>query len=138
RGTCYFSPNIRSSLPWWQIGLPPGAQGCRPFYEKERFLPTRAASSSSPTEPPAMGSCFTHKLRASEHPPEFDLGSFSLRHVPMELRHAQAPQQALVAATRRRASMVGGKKLVDRASTKPEVEDGKSLTDSSQPNRGPP
>ena len=26
-----------------------GAQGCPPFYEKERFLPTRAASSSSPT-----------------------------------------------------------------------------------------
>ena len=29
--------------------LLPGAQGCPPFYEKERFLRTRAASSSSPT-----------------------------------------------------------------------------------------
>jgi hypothetical protein len=36
---------------------------------------------------------------------------------------------------RRRASRVGGKKLVDRLSTKAEVEDGKSVTSSATPNR---
>src|SRR6516165_9370151 len=45
---------------------------------------------------------------------------------------------ALAAATRRRASMVGGKTLVDRLSTKSEVEDGKSVTSSAQPNGCPP
>ena len=49
-----------------------------------------------------------------------------------------ATEPALVAAIRRAGVMVGGKKLVDRVSTKPEVEDGKSWTSSSQPNRGPP
>jgi hypothetical protein len=38
---------------------------------------------------------------------------------------------------RLRASRVDGKKLVDRLNTKAEVEDGKSVTRSAQPNRCP-
>src|SRR5215831_2726752 len=45
----------------------------------------------------------------------------------------KATEPALVAATRRRASVVAGKKLVDRLSTKAEDQGGKSMTSSGEP-----
>jgi hypothetical protein len=49
-------------------------------------------------------------------------------------RRRKAREPALVSAT----SGVGGKKVVDRLSTKAKVEGGKSVTRSAEPNRGPP
>ena len=53
--------------------------------------------------------------------------------LPFEAVRRQAYQTALIIDTR-----VGGKKLIDRLSTKSNVEDGKSVTSSAQPNGGSP
>src|SRR5262245_24092374 len=73
--------------------------------------------------------CFKWTARIGRQLPTRSLGGLLPPSPPGE----KATTSQLVAPTRRRASRVGAKKLVDRLSTKAKVEDRKSVTSSAWP-----